>query len=117
MADGCGQRFRILWFDHEAGFGFFDDLARLTIYSQDYRPGARHELEHLGRNHGFEDVSLFQKNKAGVGSRDEGGDVLAGLLVEKANVRQTAGLCEGFDAFFFRPLADEEKKHVGIQRL
>jgi hypothetical protein len=69
--------------DEDAGAGFFEDLSRLTIHAKNHWAGTGHELQHLGRDDSFEDVSLFQENQAGVGCRNEGRDFFSGLLVEK----------------------------------
>ena len=53
-----------------AGLRAVHDFARLTIHSQNQWSRTGHALQHLGGNHSFEEVVLFEKHQAGVGSRN-----------------------------------------------
>jgi hypothetical protein len=60
-------------------------------------------------------TSVFiQEDKTRAGCCDEGGDFLAGLLIEELDVGETTGLSQAFYAIFLGTFAEEKKKYVGI---
>src|SRR5437588_6715155 len=83
LRDCCHESLRIFRFNHDSGAGFFDNLPRLTVDAKYHRTGAGHEFQHLGWNHGFEDVGLLQKNETSIRGRDEGGNYFVELQVKE----------------------------------
>src|SRR5258708_11346858 len=101
VEDRFHQSLTVLGFHEDAGAGFFDNLASLTVDSDNHRPLARHVFEQLSRNHGLEQLSLFQHDQANIGSRDIGGNPFPRLLTKELNVGQSARSGEFYDSIFF----------------
>jgi len=113
LGDGCGEGIGVLRFDRETGAGIFKDLPCLTFHTQNHGARARHIFEHFSRNDRLEHIGFLQQDEANVGSRYKRRDLLARLLIEKPYISQPSGVCERFDAFFFRAFSDENEKYIG----
>src|SRR5882762_4129712 len=62
--DRCGQSSRVLWKHTETSLGCLYDFLRLSLHSHDNWPAARHELQHLRRDHSLEDFGIAQYDQA-----------------------------------------------------
>src|SRR5208282_6506405 len=99
----------VLGFHKNASLGFIDKLASLSIDRDNDGPLTRHVFEELGRNHGLEQLGLFQHDQAEIGSGNIGGNLVAWLLTEELNIGESTSSGQFHDPLLLRSFPNQQE--------